>query len=409
VGTVLQRFRALIGNWEVTIFKPLAWFHLLTHTSGVGDFFNDKYMAPTMSRMSCAMPDAIGRQLWWRVGQLSIFFAILFLWPTTVRAGQESDDYVEFPILQATPHEAAIARVHGWVFQHPLLEQDDGSCLNPANADDAFRLMDPFIWKWIAVVDQLCNLTALQKEKLHLAGRGDQKRLLDRIEKMGSQLRLAEYDADKQVELQKTARHLIYEIVWLSSNTSLFVKTVERVLSPEQLEKFRPLRVALQSGCRIGVDRYSHAGGLEVIVSRTKFTDGDLQRLSELPGIRSLTLAHVPITDTGLAHLHGLANLQCLQLDDLPVTDAGLAQVSRLKIKNLSLRGTKITDEGLRHLGRLESVYQISIDSPIITDAGLAHLSGLTGLRYLSLNHSRVTVDGIAALQRALPTVQINR
>ncbi len=54
-------------------------------------------------------------------------------------------------------------------------------------------------------------------------------------------------------------------------------------------------------------------------------------------------------------------------------------------------------------------VKTLMLNETSITDAGLAHLSGLTNLRGLDLRGTRVTEEGVAQLQRALPNCRIER
>lgn len=317
-----------------------------------------------MSSIVGGVNDRIRRFLLFRRGRRWIMLLTLTLiWPMTkAPAGLQIDDEVEgdSQVIPAMPLEDAVARVRGWVFQLPMQLHEDGSKFDPRNADEVLTLMDWFGVKRIAVVDQLCGLAVEQKEKLRLAVHGDHKRLIDRIEKMGAELRLVKSDGE-QIELQKSARLLSNELVWLCRDDSLFAKTVEHVLTPEQEIKYRPLRDALRKGCHVGLNRLGPEAGLEIIVSRTNFADGDLQHLGKLPGISMLSLGHLPITDAGMAHVEGLAGLRYLQLNDVAVTDAGLA-----------------------------------------------HLRRLTNLRCLSLTRTQVTLDGLTDLKQASPRLQIN-
>lgn len=52
---------------------------------------------------------------------------------------------------------------------------------------------------------------------------------------------------------------------------------------------------------------------------------------------------------------------------------------------------------------------ELSLRDTQITDAGLEHLKGLTRLRALDLQGTKVSGDGIRSLQRALPDCVIIR
>lgn len=115
-------------------------------------------------------------------------------------------------------------------------------------------------------------------------------------------------------------------------------------------------------------------------------------------------------TDARMVHLHALTRLQGLNLDDTQVTDDGLVHLYELtRLELLRLRGTHVTDGGLIHLQRISSLQGLNFDGTQLTDAGLVHLRGLSSLKRLSLVNTKVTDAGVAALQQALPELQIER
>jgi hypothetical protein len=57
---------------------------------------------------------------------------------------------------------------------------------------------------------------------------------------------------------------------------------------------------------------------------------------------------------------------------------------------------------------RFPNLYVLSLSGTNITDAGLAHLAGLSQLRLLVLNGTRVTQTASSNLKRALPKLEIN-
>jgi hypothetical protein len=86
-------------------------------------------------------------------------------------------------------------------------------------------------------------------------------------------------------------------------------------------------------------------------------------------------------------------------------------------LQELDLLITHVTDAGLAQLGQLRSLQRLYLgdwvsypddpDERIITDAGLKHLYSLSNLRLVYLKHTLVTREGIAHLQKALPTTEI--
>jgi hypothetical protein len=81
----------------------------------------------------------------------------------------------------------------------------------------------------------------------------------------------------------------------------------------------------------------------------------------------------------------------------------GLAQV-----RILNLNGAGITDGALVHLKKLDRLEELNLGNTAIADAGLGHLRQLRSLRTLFLGRGlKVTNQGVAELQKALPEVSI--
>ena len=102
--------------------------------------------------------------------------------------------------------------------------------------------------------------------------------------------------------------------------------------------------------------------------------------------------------DTGLGHFRALDRLEFLDLGGTKVTDAGLANLARLKhLNTLYLFKTATGDAALAHLKALDQLETLFVGNSV-TDAGLVHLSGLSRLRHLSLDETKVTNAGLAAI-----------
>jgi len=215
----------------------------------------------------------------------------------------------------------------------------------------ARRKLDTLLAQKVRAVDLVCRLTDVQKQKLQLAGRGDNKRLIDRVEEIGGQLQLLN---DESTDIDA----LIQEAELLSrgsrpafpDDASLFVKTLAKALTPEQLARYEPLRAVYRAG---GVVQTLHVESDDILVNLvgTPFGDGGLAHLSKLPGLHSLYLGSTQVTDAGLEHLNELTSLERLGLDDTHVTDAGLTHLLGLtNLRWLFLSNTEVTDGGVAEL-----------------------------------------------------------
>ncbi len=80
-------------------------------------------------------------------------------------------------------------------------------------------------------------------------------------------------------------------------------------------------------------------------------------------------------------------------------------EIASRGLAGLRLRGA--TDGDLAHLKGLTALRELALDGSKITDAGLAHLKGLTGLRKVTLTRTNITDAGADSLRKALPEVRI--
>lgn len=88
-------------------------------------------------------------------------------------------------------------------------------------------------------VDRVCNLTREQKEKLKLAGRGDEVRFAERVAELRERLVGRSYDQNEINEIYQQVQPLAQEYrAGVIGKSSLFYKVLKRTLEPEQQEKF---------------------------------------------------------------------------------------------------------------------------------------------------------------------------
>jgi hypothetical protein len=140
-----------------------------------------------------------------------------------------------------------------------------------------------------------------------------------------------------------------------------------------------------------------------------RLTDAGLVHLKRLTNLKALTLTSTLLTDAGLAHLSGLTNLEELALNGSPtpgITSAGLVHFKDMKrLWGLQLAGSNVASlEPLNHLTGIRAIWLAETQ---VGDASLAALANFRQMEVLFLMNTRVTPSGIAALQKALPSVQI--
>jgi hypothetical protein len=111
------------------------------------------------------------------------------------------------------------------------------------------------------------------------------------------------------------------------------------------------------------------------------------------------------ITNAGAVHLTNMPSLRCLHIGSSQIGDRGLATIARLpRLETLSMQCNNFTDAGLAALSgnpRLKDVWVGGLRHrpSRITDAGVLHLAKLPALEELDLQHTHVTLEGLAPLQ----------
>ncbi|MBC8001512.1 MAG: serine hydrolase, partial [Opitutaceae bacterium] len=154
-------------------------------------------------------------------------------------------------------------------------------------------------------------------------------------------------------------------------------------------------------GGRIARDpKFPDGPVVEIDLSGTKVTDGDLRLLSNLAELRTLNLHRTGISDAGIEHLGGLKHLTTLTLGDTRITNAGLKALTQLEqLQLIGLHGTLVNDAGLKHLKAFPHLKSLFLSKSDVTDEGMKTVKDLAELELLWLAESRITDAGLAELK----------
>lgn len=135
-----------------------------------------------------------------------------------------------------------------------------------------------------------------------------------------------------------------------------------------------------------------------------------LQELQQKGGPRKLTLPSRS-TDSDVIRLlscGAFGNLECLSLAFTHVTSACAEHIIKLPaLRYLNLWATQFGDAGLmvisEHLPKLQV---LNLCETPVSDKGIAALTGLTNLRKLNLNSTKLSVQTFETLKKKLPALQ---
>jgi uncharacterized protein YjbI with pentapeptide repeats len=312
----------------------------------------------------------------------------------SIAAGIRADDWSDD--VDAGPPPGPVAANNARYF--------DGLVFGKNSSAGVRRELNRFLGQKIAETDLICGLSDQQKQKLQLAGRGDLKRLFDRIDEGRRKLLNAdESEADAILQALREGAAVLSKAVHSDpfEQGSLLSKTWARTLTPEQAAR----RAAFATTDRITGVRFEQVSKeqddiREVRFPATPFGDADLERLGRIATLRKVVLDSTRITDAGLIHLAGLTNLEELDLADTRIDGSGLAHLEGFgSLRLLDLRRTALNGDNLVHLREMTGLKRLCLQETPVTDAGLAHLAGLTGLLELHLRGTPITDAGLASLK----------
>ena len=295
-------------------------------------------------------------------------------------------------------------------FESFMLDQSVfGARLTDAGARAALNAR---LGQQIAELDIACGLTAGQKQKLELAGRGDIVHFFWRLDEFRRKPHKFQVRADRaaEPELMEWADHAAGNIQRLQSDYqgavfaagSLFARIRTTALTVTQGAHFEVVDDIRQLGGKITARPREHGAGIltEVRLSATRIDNQVLQRLAHVKALDSLLLDDTSIGDAALAHLKDMKGLENLDLRKTRITDAGLEVLAGLtNLRSLRLEGTKVTDAGLVHLKALTHLEYLHLGNTSITGGGLVHLLALTELHELYLGDTRVDDEALAHLR----------
>jgi Leucine-rich repeat (LRR) protein len=154
-----------------------------------------------------------------------------------------------------------------------------------------------------------------------------------------------------------------------------------------------------QQGARL--ERDSRGEIVTVDLTGVWVSDADLERLSGLPKLNRLVLAHTRLTDAGfanLAALKGVRELDCYYAEFF-TADALAHLAGWQSLERLVLRGTRVTSKAFEHIVRLKSLRSLDVAYTQIDDANLDLLAELPALETLALGGNRVSAAGLAQLR----------
>lgn len=175
----------------------------------------------------------------------------------------------------------------------------------------------------------------------------------------------------------------------------------------------RPI-AAILKGPQFGDDDLLRLVGVpwlqRIVLAESRVTSRSLERLQQLPKIRSLDLSGTSLTDDDFRPITQLTTLTELFLNNCPwLKDEHLAQLAKLKqLKTLELSSPEITAQGLLALEQFPELTTLVIgDCSDFGDDVIATFARLPQLKIITLASTGVSSQTVFALRGKLPKVKV--
>lgn len=277
----------------------------------------------------------------------------------------------------------------------------------------ALKRLDRILEYELQLLHSICDLTESQTQKLRFVGGRDLKRVADRIQECRAIIQVKDSSSahltrvsDALLKLSPLQKSIETDPF---KKDSLYRKSLETVLTREQLARYEPIRHVLEKDGTVATTLRDSDVLLAVRLFQAPFTDDDLAVLKKLPNLGSLTLGATKVTDAGLIHLLEMEQLRELSLFSLKITDTGVMQLKRLvNLQALVLSDTQVTDAGLEHLKAMSNLQYLNLNNLKISNAGLAHLQDMTSLRRLHVCKSRLRDNDLMNLKKLVNLEELN-
>lgn len=209
--------------------------------------------------------------------------------------------------------------------------------------------------------------------------------------------------------LEKTGWTVVYSDPGAAATPSFVQQLIARVDSTGRISGFfgapepEPVSISiieLEEGLgQQDLDLLTRLPALESLsVHRRRLSDDDLALIASLTTLKELSLTAENLDDAGIVRLAALTGLERLALAGERVTDDGIAPLAALpRLAELDVQSTRVSGTGLQDFSGTGTLRRLSM-GPYTVDEGLIAVGTLRGLQELTIAGRAITDDGVAAL-----------
>jgi len=168
------------------------------------------------------------------------------------------------------------------------------------------------------------------------------------------------------------------------------------------------IKVLRERNGYVRTDEHGHAVAVSLTAGRA--TRATLSELSHLRHLTQLDLSNNRLNQAEWDIVSELIGIRSLTLNRTNTDDKALALLARWsRLEQLRLYDTSVTDAGLKHIVSLSSLKELDLSETAISDAGMEHLWELRDLTKLDLRGTEVSERGVDFLKHALSKCIVKR
>lgn len=178
------------------------------------------------------------------------------------------------------------------------------------------------------------------------------------------------------------------------------------------MRKLRSLTTLSLSGAPIsdkGAERVSNLIGIvSLSLARTNISDAAMQSVGKLPQIRAVYLDSTKITDETAAILSRMRGLERISVRRTCLSGAGVRTIASLpNLKALCLSGVAMSKVDLQAICNARTLRYLDVDGTGIGDWAVPFLCSMTELRDLNVSNTELSRDAVRAVRQTLPECRV--
>lgn len=141
-------------------------------------------------------------------------------------------------------------------------------------------------------------------------------------------------------------------------------------------------------------------------ISGYEIHDAAMEELHRDAFLKKLRISDTSIGNGGLKIIGELPYLENLNADHTAITDDGLKYLEKLPLKELMIGQNNLTAKSLKSVAKIRSLTDLGLRENPIKDGDLKYLAPLKRIKYLHVDKTQITDDGVKTIVEIFPELE---